>query len=455
MSTPSSAPQPAPHDPGRLRLILRAFKYRNYRLFFIGQGISLIGTWMQAIAMSWLIYRLTDSAFLLGLVAFLAQIPGFVVAPFAGVLADRLDRRRILYYTQGIAMAQAALLTVLSFTGALQVWHIPLLALWLGLSNAFDIPARQAFILDMVESREDLPNAIALNSSLFNSARLLGPALAGILIAAVGESVCFLINALSYAAVLAALAAMRLAPKARTQRHPPVLEGLKEGMRYAFRFSPIRTILAMMALTSLMGMPLMILLPVLARKVFQGDSHTYGFLMTCFGVGALAGAVYLASRKSVLGLGRWVARASIIFSLGLMAVSFIPWLWLALPLLAVSGFGMMVQTASSNTLLQTLAEEGKRGRIMSLFTMSFMGMTPFGSLLAGSLAGTIGAQWTILLGGGMCFLAALAFHAYLPQFRAHVRPLYVKMGIIEEVATALETADEPGTGTQLPSEPDR
>ena len=445
---------PAPNSsadltaPGRLRLILRAFKYRNYRLFFVGQGISLIGTWMQMIAMSWLVYRLTDSAFLLGLVAFLGQIPGLAISPFAGVLADRRDRRRILYLTQGFSMAQAVTLTILSFTGAVTVWQITLLALWLGLANAFDIPTRQAFLLDMVENREDLPNAIALNSSLFNSARLLGPALAGVLIAAAGESICFLLNALSYGAVLLALAAMRLPPKVRAQRHPSVLEGLKEGVRYAFGFSPIRAILLLMALTSLMGMPLLVLLPVLAKKVFGGGSHTYGFLMTSLGGGALAGAVYLASRRSVLGLGRWVARASVIFALGLIAVAFSRWLWLSLPLLAVTGFGMMMQMASSNTLLQTLADDDKRGRIMSLFTMSFMGMLPFGSLLAGALADRIGAPGTIALGGGVCLLSALAFGAYLPRFRTHVHPLYVKMGIIKEVAAALETADEPAAGME-------
>ena len=434
--------------PGRLRLILRAFKYRNYRLFFLGQGISLVGTWMQQIAMAWLVYRLTDSAFMLGLVAFLGQIPGLVLSPFAGVLADRWDRRRILYLTQSASMAQAVLLTVLSFTGTVAVWQITLLSLWMGIANALDIPARQAFVLDLVENRDDLPNAIALNSSLFNSARLLGPALAGALIAAAGESVCFLVNALSYAAVLAALAAMRLAPKPRTARHPSVLEGLMEGVRYAFGFGPIRAILLMMALTSLMGMPLLVLLPVLARKVFAGDSHTYGFLMTCFGAGALTGAVYLASRRSVLGLGRWVARASVIFALGLIALSLSRWLWLSLPLLAVTGFGMMVQIASSNTLLQTLAEEEKRGRVISLYTVSFMGMIPFGSLLAGGLAGLVGTPRTILLGGSVCLLSALAFRAYLPRFRAQVRPLYVKMGIIQEVAAALENADEPAAGTE-------
>jgi MFS family permease len=439
---------PAPPPPGRLRLILRAFKHRNYRLFFIGQGVSLVGSWMQQVALAWLVYRLTNSPFLLGLVAFLSQAPGLFITPFAGVLADRRDRRRILYATQGLAMAQAGVLTALAYAGALQAWHLPWLALWMGIVNAVDIPTRQAFLLDLVEDRDDLPNAIALNSSLFNSARLVGPALASALIAAWGEGACFLINTLSYAAVLAALAAMRLAPRPRTEGHPPVLEGLKEGVRYAYHFTPIRSILLLLAATSLMGMPLLVLLPVLAREAFGGGVHTFGFLMTGFGSGALAGAVYLASRRSVVGLGRWTARASLIFSLALIALAFTPRLGPALVLLAAAGFGMMVLMASSNTLLQTLAEEGMRGRVMSLYTLSFMGVLPFGSLLAGALAGPLGAVGAVLLGGTACLAAGLAFRAYLPRFRAQVRPLYVEMGIIREVAAALENADEPGTGEQ-------
>jgi MFS family permease len=318
----------------------------------------------------------------------------------------------------------------------------------MGIVNAVDIPTRQAFLLDLVEDRDDLPNAIAVNSSLFNSARLVGPALAGALSAAGGEGACFLINTLSYAAVLAALAAMRLAPRPRTEGHPPVLEGLKEGVRYAYHFTPIRSILLLLAATSLMGMPLLVLLPVLAREAFGGGVHTFGFLMTGFGSGALAGAVYLASRRSVVGLGRWTARASLIFSLALIALAFTPRLGPALVLLAAAGFGMMVLMASSNTLLQTLAEEGMRGRVMSLYTLSFMGVLPFGSLLAGALAGPLGAVGAVLLGGTACLAAGLAFRAYLPRFRAQVRPLYVEMGIIREVAAALENADEPGTGEQ-------
>jgi len=436
-------------NPGRLRLILRAFKHRNYRLFFIGQGISLIGTWMQQIAMSWLVYRLTNSAFLLGVVTFAAQIPGFVIAPVAGVLADRWNRRRILYLTQGAAMIQAVLVAVLNLAGLLTVWQIILLSLWMGVVNAVDIPVRQAFLLDMIESREDLPNAIALNSSLFNSARLLGPALAGILIAMVGESVCFLLNAVSYAAVLAALAAMRLRLKPKAATHTPVLQGLKEGVRYAYGFPPIRALLGLLAFTSLMGMPYLVLLPVFARTVFSGDSHTYGFMMTCAGIGALAGAVFLASRKNVLGLGRWVARASLIYSVGLIAISQSRHLGLTLALLVVAGFGMMVQMASCNTLLQTLSEDGKRGRVMSLYTVAFMGMLPFGSLWAGSVAHHYGAPATVAIGGAACLLSSLAFRAYLPRMRASIHPLYVKMGIIEEVAAGLETADEPESGTEI------
>ena len=357
---------------------------------------------MQQVAMSWLVYRLTGSAFLLGLVGFVSQIPTFLLAPVAGVLADRWDKRRLLITTQTLSMLQAAALAFFVLAGTVQVWQILTLGLILGIINTFDIPARQSFIVEMVDNREDLGNAIALNSSMFNAARLIGPSIAGLLVAAVGEGVCFILNALSYLAVIVALVAMRLKPgkPKRARRH--ILHELREGVGYAFGFSPIRSILLLIALVSLMGMPYSILMPVFARDILHGGPHTFGFLMAASGCGALASTVYLASRKSVIGLGKLIATAAAIFGAGLIAFAFSNSLFLSLFFLCLTGFGAMALVASSNTILQTIVEDDKRGRVMSLFTMAFIGMAPFGSLIAGTLANAIGARNTLLIGGVSC-----------------------------------------------------
>jgi MFS family permease len=338
----------------RLQLLLRALRSRNYRLFFTGQSISLVGTWMQQVAMSWLVYRLTGSAFLLGVVGFMNQIPTFLLAPVAGVLADRWDKRRLLICTQTLAMVQAAALAFFVLAKAIQVWQIVTLSLILGIINTFDIPARQSFIVEMVDNREDLGNAIALNSSMFNAARLIGPSIAGLLVAAVGEGICFILNALSYLAVIVALVAMRLRPgkQERARRH--ILHELREGISYAFGFSPIRSILLLIALVSLMGMPYSILMPVFARDILHGGAHTFGFLMAAAGCGALVSTVYLASRKSVLGLDRVIVIATFFFSLGIIAFAFSNALFLSLLCLSLIGFGAMALIATSNTILQTV-----------------------------------------------------------------------------------------------------
>lgn len=397
---------------------------------------------MQRIALAWLVYRLTNSAFLLGAVGFAGQIPTFILAPVAGVFADRWNRRKVLIVTQSLAMTQALILSALVLTGTLVIWHIFVLSMFLGVVNAWDTPVRQAFMVEMVEKKEDLSNAIALNSSMVNSARLLGPSLAGILIATVGEGICFLLNCISYLAVIAALAAMIIAPRDSARKRSGVWSGLTEGFTYAFGFAPMRSVLLLLALVSLMGMPYTVLMPVFAKDILHGGPHTLGFLMGASGVGALGGAVYLASRKSVLGLGKIIPLAAGLFGLGLIAFSRSHLLPLSILLMLATGFGMIVEMAASNTVLQTIVDDDKRGRIMSFFTMAFMGMTPFGSLLSGFLAGIIGAQNTLLLGGAACLIGAAVFAGKLPELRKLVRPIYVQKGIVSEIATGIQSAIE-------------
>jgi MFS family permease len=421
-----------------LRFAARAFRHRNYRLFFGGQGLSLIGTWMQQIAMSWLVYRLTNSPFMLGFVGFTGQVPTFLLASFAGVLADRWNRRNLLYVTQTVSMLQAFMLAALTLSGSVTVWQIVILSAVLGIVNAFDVPIRQSFVVEIVEKKEELGNAIALNSFMFNGARLVGPSLAGLLIGAVGEGICFLLNGVSFLAIIFALWAMTIPMVKRRQGSVKMLEGLSEGFRYAFQFTPIRYILLLLGLVSLMGMPYLVLLPVFARDILHGGPDTLGFLMAAAGVGAVCGALYLASRKSVLGLGKLIVIASSLFGCALIAFSFSRNLVLSLLLMLFTGFSMIVLTASSNTILQTIVEEDKRGRVMSFFAMSFIGMAPFGSLLAGSLASRIGAPFTLTLSGIVCIAGSLSFFSRLPAIRKMVRPIYVQMGIIREFPSELQ-----------------
>jgi MFS family permease len=341
-----------------------------------------------------------------------------------------VNRHKIVIATQIFSMVQASILAALTLTGTIAVWHIVTLSVVLGIINAVDIPARQSFLLEMIEKKEDLGNAIALNSSMFNGARLIGPSIAGFVIAAVGEGICFLLNAVSFIGVLMALLAMNI-PK-REQKSPAlgVMQGFKEGLRYAFGLPPIKYILLLLALISMMGMPYTVLMPIITKDILHGGAQTLGFLMGSIGVGALTGALYLASRKNVLGLSRWIGIAAGIFGVGLVGFSLSSFLWLSMALLFVTGFGMMVQIASSNTILQTIVDDDKRGRVMSLYTMSFMGMAPFGSLLAGSLASKIGAPHTLLISGIVCLLAAALFWIKLPVLRKAIRPIYVRIGII-------------------------
>jgi MFS family permease len=420
----------------RTRHLFRALRSRNYRLFVAGQGVSLLGTWMQQVAMSWLVYRLTGSALLLGVVGFTSQIPTFLISPVAGVLADRWDRRRLLLATQTLAMVQAAFLAIVVLAGVVQVWQIVVLSLLLGVVNAADIPIRQSFVVDLVAESEDLSNAIALNSSTVNLARLVGPAIAGILVATVGEGICFALNSLSYLAVIAALMAMRVAPRQRPPSRRHLLHELREGFQYAFGFGPIRSILLLIAQTSLMGMPYAVLVPIFAKEILHGDAHTFGFLMSAAGCGALAGTFYLASRPSVLGLGRVIVRSEIIFAGGLMLFALSGHLLLSLAALTMVGFGGITFVASCNTILQTILDEDKRGRVMSLFTMSFIGMVPIGSLGAGTVAGLIGPRQTLLVGAAACLLGTAFFVRQLPAIREKVRPIYRRKGILSDPAAA-------------------
>jgi MFS family permease len=369
----------------RLRFALRALRHRNFRLFTAGQSISLIGAWMQQVAMGWLVYRLTNSAMLLGLIAFAGQGPVFFLGPIAGVIADRANRHRVIIIMQALMMAQASVLAFLVYSGRVQYWHVLVLSVVFGIINAFEIPTRQAFLLEMVKSREDLPNAIALNSSMFNGARLIGPAIAGFIIAAFGEGVAFIINSASYLAVLLALFYMQVEPREKKRIRGRVLASLRAGFSYGLGFLPIRMVLNLVAAAALFGVPFTVLLPVFAVEVLHGDARTLGLLMSATGVGALAGALYLAARESVRGLSKVIAGNATLFGASLIVFGLSRVLWLSLIALVLTGFGMMVMMAASNTFLQTVADENKRGRIVSMYTMSYIGMAPFGSLLAGAI----------------------------------------------------------------------
>lgn len=409
----------------------RALKYRNYRLFFSGQSISLIGSWLTRVATSWLVYRLTKSAWSLGLVGFAGQVPTFVLAPLAGVLVDRWNRHRVLVVTQVLAMIQSALLAILTLTGAISLTSVLLLSIFQGFVNAFDMPARQSFVIEMVESIEDLPNAIALNSSMVNLARLIGPSAAGILIAAFGEGGCFTVDAISYLAVIVSLLMMKLRPYEHAGKaHKRLIHELTEGFRYAITFTPVLALLLILALVSLMGMPYMVLLPMIVSERLHGGAALLGYLTAMSGLGALIGVLYLASRQSVLGLGKVIWISTVIFGLGLVAFSLSHWIVPSLIFLFLAGMGMMVQLAAGNTVLQTIVEENKRGRVMSLYTMAVAGMVPFGSLFAGYVAARIGAPLTVLIGGASCMLGGLAFYMALPSIRERVRPIYLERGIL-------------------------
>jgi MFS family permease len=431
---------------------LRALAHRNFRLFFFGQSVSLIGTWMQQVATAWVVYLLTRqedqshqdvSAQWLGWVNFAGQVPTFFLAPVAGVLVDHWNRHRLIILTQALAMVQALVLAAMALDDPSVLPWILVLSVMLGLINAFDMPARQAFLTEMIDNREDLGNAIALNSSMFNGARLVGPALAATLLAIVGARVCFLFNGISYLAVIAALLAMRVSPRQLQPGKKRLFQGLREGFAYAFGFAPIRNMLLLIAMVSLASMAYSVLMPLIATQVLGGDSWTYGLLTISSGTGALTGAVYLASRKSVLGLGRWIRTMPALLGLALLLFSFSETLWLSMAVLGVAGFATMVTMGACNTVVQTIVEDDKRGRVMSLYTMAFMGMAPLGSLLGGLVASYYGPASAIRFSGSLCLVGAIVFALRFQRVREMVRPIYVHMGILPEMPSGVYPAVSP------------
>jgi MFS family permease len=401
-------------------MMFRALRSRNFRLFYAGQNISLIGTWMQNIAIGWMVYRMTNSAAMLGIVGFASQVPSLIITPFAGVLADRWDKYRVILVCQVLAMIQASVIALLTLSGRIAVWHIAVLSMTLGCISAFEIPARHAFVVKMVDRKEDLGNAIALNSMMFNAARLIGPPIAGFLIAVWGEGVCFMVNAVSYIAVIWALMLMRLPRYAHSGETVKPLRALKDGIRYTFGSAPRRSILLLVGLMSLIAMSQSVLMPVFARDILGGGAHTLGFLAGAIGLGALAGAGYLATWKNPVRMLNIIPFAVGIFGAALIVFSFSGILWVSILLLLFVGIGFMSLMVISNTVLQSITEDDKRGRVMSFYTMAFMGMATFGTLLGGTIASHIGAPHTVLGGGLLCLGAAVIFSRQLPGLKKHV-----------------------------------
>ncbi len=427
----AAAPGPARQNGSssiRTSAMFRALRHRNFQLFFSGQLISLIGTWMQNVAQSWLVYRMTGSAFLLGVVGFAGQIPVFIFAPVGGMVADRLSRQRVVVATQITSMILAFILATLTLLRVVTVWEIIVLAASLGVVNAFDIPARQAFLGDMV-GRDDLMNAIALNSSMFNGARVIGPAVAGVLVAWIGEGWCFFANAVSYIAVIAGLLMMKLAPFIRPEIVASPFEHIAEGFRFVMKTKPIRALLLLLGCISLLALPYSVLMPIFADKILHGGARAFGILMGAAGLGALGGALTLAMRTGLRGLGRWIAIACAAFGTSLILFSFSRWFWLSVILLFPVGYSVMLQTSASNTLLQTMSPDNLRGRVLAVYSMMFMGMAPIGALLAGTVAKHIGAPLTVGIGGVGAIIGAIFFARALPSFRIEARELLIASGM--------------------------
>jgi len=414
--------------------MIRSLAHRNFRLFFIAQVISLCGSWMQQIAMSWLVYQLTNSSFLLGTTLFLSQIPCLIVSPFVGPLTDRLDRRRILYVTQALAMGQAIVLAGLALAGVVTVWEIMGLSLFLGLTIAFDMPARQAFLSEMIDDPGDLPNAIAMNATMFNSARLIGPALAGLLLAQTSAGVCFMLNAASFIPVFFSLMAMHLPPRILQNAGRTLRAGMDEGVHYAWHFPPLRNILLLLCLGSITGSAASVFLPEYTVTFLHGDAHLLGWLASAMGAGAVLAALFLASRRTVVGHGLWIGGGLGIMGLGLLAMPFMSQAWTALAVLVVVGFGLVIHIAGGNTIIQTIADEDKRGRIMGFYTMAIVGVAPLGNLLNGFLGSHIGLTSTFVAMGVLAIAGSIAFLLWIPRLQEYVRPIYIRLKILPPVA---------------------
>lgn len=421
--------------------ILISLNNRNFRLYFGGMCVSLIGTWMQQIAMSWLVYELTGSVLLLATVTFMAQIPILLVTPFMSVFVDRFNRRNLLVITQSCSAIQALLLAWLTLSGSVEVWHLMVLSLFIGVINALDNPTRQAFYPSLVP-KENLSNAIALNSAVINGSRLIGPAIGGILIGVFGEGLCFLLNGISYFAVIIALFRMQIPPFHKKARQQLILEDLKEGFNYVSGNIPIRSLLLLISVISFFGLPLMTFIPAYVKDILHGESEMLGLMLSCIGIGSFSAAIYLAARKSVLGLGKVVTIAGVLMGLGLVIISFVKTPWIAAVICVPIGFSIIANVASINTLLQTLSDEDKRGRVMGYLAMTFTGITPIGSMFLGALEEYTGLPIIILISGIFCIAGASVFEHYRPLVRKHARPVYIEKGIIKEIAIGLDSADE-------------
>jgi MFS family permease len=423
-------PSPSAISKKRSRIpgMLRALQHRNFQLFFGGQLISLVGTWMDNVAEAWLVYRLTGSSLLLGTVAFAGQIPVFLLAPIGGMAADRWNRRHIVIVTQAVSMIQAGILAALTLSHRVTVWEVIVLAASMGAVNAFDIPARQAFLVEMV-GREDLMNAIALNSSMFNGARVIGPAIAGILVASIGEGWCFFANSVSYIAVITGLLLMHVEPLRRVISKETPLENIVEGFRFVRRTGPIWALMLLIGLVSFVAVPYSVLMPIFADRILHGGARGLGILMGAAGLGALLGALTLAARRGVQGLGRVVAYAAAGFGFSLILFSFSRWFWLSVVFLIPVGYGVMLQMSSSNTLIQAMVPDHLRGRAMAVYTMMFMGMAPMGALFAGAMADRIGAPLTVTVGGLAATIGAAFFYRQLPKLRFEARELLSAQGL--------------------------
>lgn len=415
-----------------LRTTLRALRHRNFALFLSGQMCALIGYWMQNLAQGWLIYRMTDSATLLGVLGFASSVPILVLAPFAGLWSDRANLHRLMFATQILEMLQAVALAALALAGVIAPWHIVTLAMLLGVLVAIELPVRHAYLLELVGNKEDLPNAVAVTSMMANTGRLIGPALAGIMIGWIGEAGCFTINAVSYIAVVITFLMIRVTPSERPAKHPPLLQGLTEGLAYAWNSIPIRLLLGLLALVGFMATPYVALMPALTREVLHGDAQQMGYLMGASGVGAVSGTLFLASRRNVRGLVRIVVVVSFAAGAALAVLAWSPTIWVALPLLTVIGFGLLVTAVSINMILQTIVDDDKRGRVMSFYTAALLGIAPFGSLAAGAAADAVGVAVIITVGGVSCIAGALYLARQRPRIRKHIRPIYQRLGIIPE-----------------------
>ena len=409
--------------------LLRALKHRNFALFCAGQSFALVGYWMQAIAQSWLLYRLSGSATLLGVLGFASSLPILILAPLAGLWSDRVNLHRAMFATQVLEMLQAITLAALAVAGVIAPWHIITLGMILGVLVAIELPLRHAYLLELVEGKADLSNAVAVTSLIANTGRLIGPAVAGLVIAGYGESACFVINAVTYVAVLASFMMIRVKPSPREATHAPMAEGLAEGFRYAWRSVPIRTLLSVLVIVSLLGTPYVTLMPVLVREVYAGGANLMGFLVGAAGVGGVTGTLFLASRANVRGLVRVIAFASFAAGAALAIVSWVGSIAAAMVLLAVVGFGVLVTSVSTNMILQTIVEDDKRGRVMSLYTAAFLGMSPFGAIAAGAAADRIGVATTLTIGGVCCALAGLYLSRKRREIGTHVAPIYDRIGL--------------------------